>query len=136
MKEDKAVLKIKHIKFINLGTRVCPPRKYLTIDLLDNWKIIDKINRWLKDNNVNEGVTCLPYRRQSYRDDELMLKYRFGIDRHTKIVDSKGKKMPKNSLKTGCDIGIIARVYPGTHWHGLGVKRLVEKIIIQDNNKS
>ena len=133
MKEDKAVLKIKHIKFINLGTRVCPPRKYLTIDLLDNWKIIDKINRWLKDNNVNEGVTCLPRRRQPYRDDELMLKYRFGLDRHTKIVDSNGKKLLKKSLKEGSNIDIVVRIYPGTYWRGLGVKRLVEKIVVHNN---
>ena len=106
----------------------------MTIDLLDNWKIIDKINRWLKDNNVNEGVTCLPRRRRLYRDDELMLKYRFGLDRHTKIVDSNGKRLPKKNLNEDSDIDIVVRIYPGTYWRGLGVKRLVEKIVVHDNS--
>ncbi len=134
MKEDKAVLKIKNVKFVNLGARVCPPRKYLTIDLLGNWKSTDKINRWLKDNNVDESVICLPRRRQSYSDNELILEYRFGLDCRTKIVDSKGKKLPKKSLTKGCDIDIVVRVYPGTYWRGLGVKRLVEKIVVHNNN--
>ena len=134
MKEDKALLKLEKVKFVNFGNRTCPPRKYLSIDLLSNWASMDIIARWFIANNVDEPVSCMLH-RQLY-GDEFMLKYRFGLDRHTKIVDSNGKKSPKKNLTKGCDIDIVARVYPGTHWRGLGVKRLVEKIIIQDNNKS
>lgn len=131
MKEDKALLKLEKVKFANFGTRTCPPRKYLSINLLNNWASMDKIMRWLRANNIDEPVSCVPCRR--LYDDKLMLKYRFGLDRHTKIVDSNGKRLPKKSLNEDSNIDIVVRFYPGTYWHGLGVKRLVEKIVIHSN---
>lgn len=132
MKEDKALLKLEKVKFANFGTRTCPPRKYLSIDLFSNWTSMDKITKWLRANNIDEPVSCVP-RRKLY-GDEFMLKYRFGLDRHTKIVDSNGKRLPKKNLNEDSDIDIVVRIYPGTYWRGLGVKRLVEKIVVHDNS--
>lgn len=132
MKENKTVLKLKSVKFVNFGARACPPRQYLSIDLFGNRTSTDKINRWLKANDIGEDIICLSH-RQLY-DGEFMLKYYLGLSRHTKIVDSSGKKLPKKKLAKGCSIDIIARIYPSTHWRGLGVKRLVEKIIVHDDN--
>ena len=76
MKEDKALLKLEKVKFANFGTRTYPPRKYLSIDLFSNWASMDKITKWLRANNIDEPVSCVP-RRKLY-GDEFMLKYQIG----------------------------------------------------------
>lgn len=132
MKENKETLKIDGVKFVKFGTKVCPPRKYLTINLYDAWNNIGKISEWLATNNVDKDIACLS-RRQLYRNDNT-LEYRLDLDRHTQIVNPMGNKLPKKILVKGDEIDIVAKLYPGTHWHGLGVKCLVETIIVHDNN--
>ena len=91
----------------------------------------NKIDKWLKDNGDEHGTSKLEVRTEKYSGKDYIAFY-FKITTQTKIVDLDGKKLSKDELVRGANVGLVARAVPYEYEGRSGIMRLLETVVVYE----
>ena len=107
----------------------------LSIDVLDDPSNPDgdlyKVDKWLRDNGDEYGTSNLHVKTEEHTDKDYMPFY-FKITTQTKVVDLDGKKLSKDELARGANVGLVARAVPYEYEGRSGIMRLLETIVVYE----
>ena len=135
MKNNTDILELDDAYVLNYHDKNSRYGEALSIDILDDPSNPEsnenKIDTWLKQNGDERGTSSAKVLTDKYTDKDYIPFY-FKITLQTKIVDLNGKKVSKDELVKGTNIGLVARAVPYEYEGRSGVMRLLETIVVYE----
>lgn len=89
-----------------------------------------KIRKWLADNGDTITMGKIKEKSTQSLNNKDVKPFYFKITSQTKILDLDNKRLAKEELASGINIGLVARAVPYKNDFGSGIMRILETIIV------
>lgn len=91
----------------------------------------DKIEKWYKDNNINNGK---PHYNYGPNGDEKLINFKLG--KYTMIRDLNERPLGRSILENGLTVSFVAKAVPYNNGYGEGITHYIQLIEVHNPEES